>query len=256
MPLVCTLSCLHLLFSSSLMNDGWMKRKLLCLFFCVVSFSNSHSCLIFAPSNLHVTTTSPANSFSVIQSKFLLLISTENNWSPSVSPPITPLSPVSPICFLLAQSLSVSFPFPSTSPFNQCPHHLLSTPLVRLVKWQRNVNWTMAAISTHKSVVPPRHPLVVRSGSRKKRHNNHHLILRNPPSWRRLDSAGETINAPGTTTNREKQSTHKFNKVRPTCLRPRVKGERSYWFNNQSQIIPSSRNFQWRFSVGYNTWGL
>ena len=31
--------------------------------------------------------------------------------------------------------------------------------------------------------------------------------LRNPPTWRRLDAAGET-------TNREKQSTHKFNEVR------------------------------------------
>jgi len=52
--------------------------------------------------------------------------------------------------------------------------------------------------------VPPQTPLVMRSGSRKKRHNNHHLILRNPPSWQRLDSAGETINAAGTTTNRGK----------------------------------------------------
>ena len=38
--------------------------------------------------------------------------------------------------------------------------------------------------------------------------------LRNPPTWRRLDAAGEITNTTGTTTNREKQSTHKFNEVR------------------------------------------
>ena len=37
--------------------------------------------------------------------------------------------------------------------------------------------------------------------------------LRNPPTWRRLDAAGETTNTAGTATNREKQSTHKFNEV-------------------------------------------
>ena len=37
--------------------------------------------------------------------------------------------------------------------------------------------------------------------------------MRNPPTWRRLDAAGETTNTTGTTTNREKQSTHKFNEV-------------------------------------------
>ena len=81
----------------------------------------------------------------------------------------------------------------------------------------------------------PQTPLVVRSGSRKqRRHNNHHLILRNPPSWRRLDSVGEINNAAGTTTNREKQSMHKFNEVRPTCLRPHGKGEREILFIQQS----------------------
>jgi len=38
--------------------------------------------------------------------------------------------------------------------------------------------------------------------------------LRNSPNWWRLDAAGETTNTAGTTTNREKQSTHKFNEVR------------------------------------------
>jgi len=70
----------------------------------------------------------------------------------------------------------------------------------------------------------PQTPLVVRSGLQKKRHNNNHL-LRNPPSWRRLDSAGETTKSTRTTTNREKQSTYKFNEIQPTCPRPRGKGE-------------------------------
>ena len=51
-------------------------------------------------------------------------------------------------------------------------------------------------------------PLFVRSG------RGTQLPLRNPPTWRRLDAAGETTNTTGTATNREKQSTHKFNEVR------------------------------------------
>ena len=39
-------------------------------------------------------------------------------------------------------------------------------------------------------------------------------LLRNPPTWQRLDAAGETTNTTRTATNREKQSTHKFNEVR------------------------------------------
>ena len=52
-------------------------------------------------------------------------------------------------------------------------------------------------------------PLVVRSGR-----GTQQPLLRNPPTWRRLDAAGETTNTTGTSTNREKQSTHKFNEVR------------------------------------------
>ena len=61
---------------------------------------------------------------------------------------------------------------------------------------------------------PDTHSLCAVARGRRDTTTTTSLILRNPPSWRRLDSAGETINAEGTTTNREKQSTHKFNEIR------------------------------------------
>ena len=107
----------------------------------------------------------------------------------------------------------------------------------------------------------PQTPLVVRSGSRKKRHNNHHLILRNPPTWRRLDSAWETINAAGTITNREKQSTHKFNEVRQ-CVYVLGAREREILLIQQSiqllqeGTLEGGKGFFVSYFQGYNTWGL
>ena len=100
-------------------------------------------------------------------------------------------------------------------------------------------------------VVPPT-PLVVRSGLWKKRHNNHHC-LRNPPNWRRLDAAGETINAAGTTTNRVKQSTHKFNEIRQTCLRPRGKGERDLIDSTINTTITREKQGDFFWDLFYDT---
>ena len=88
-----------------------------------------------------------------------------------------------------------------------------------------------------KSVVPPT-PLVVRSGSRKRRHNNYHRILRKPPNWRRLDAAGETTNTARIATNREKQSTHKFNEVRQRAY---ILGTRERDFINSTINTPNTR---------------
>ena len=70
------------------------------------------------------------------------------------------------------------------------------------------------------------------------------------------DATGDVPNTTRTENNREKQSTQyltRFGNVPTSSGQGR---ERFYWFNNQLQLIPSSKNFQWRFSVRYNIWGL
>ena len=180
--LLSTFSLVYISFLPPLFNGWWMNETKASLpvslcFLCLILTR-----LVFAPSNLQVTTTSQANSLSLwLLINFLLLIFTENNWSPPASPLIIPLPPVSSIYFLWPHSRSVPFPFPSTAPFNQRPHHLLSSSLVRSVTWQRNANWTMVAISTHNEM-----PLKIKAHdsmvTNLEINNPHHLFKKMPMS--------------------------------------------------------------------------
>ena len=78
---------------------------------------------------------------------------------------------------------------------------------------------------------------------------------RQQPLWgihrTETDAAGDVPNTTRIENNREKQSTQyltRFDNVPTSSGQGR---ERSYWFNNQLQLIPSSRNFRERFSEGF-----
>ena len=90
---------------------------------------------------------------------------------------------------------------------------------------------------------------VVRSGR-----GTQQLPLRNPPTWRRLDEARETTNTTGTTTNREKQSTHKINEVRQCAYVLGVREKEILLIQQSIQLIQEGiLEGTFRDTSGYNT---